>query len=76
MSVCAGTGWNGWKPPGRNFVAITWPEPVSSRRKRPVKTPWIIAGRSNTMFTLGCVTISCVNGSSRSHSTIQWRSTR
>ena len=28
VSVCAGTGWNGWKPPGWNFVAITWPEPV------------------------------------------------
>ena len=41
-----------------------------------MKTPWIIGSASKTMFKLGWVTISCVNGSSRSHSTLQWRSIR
>ena len=44
VSVSAGTGWNAWKPPGRNLVAITRPVPVSSCRKRPVTTPWIVGG--------------------------------
>ena len=39
VSVCAGTGWNGWKPPGRNFVATTIPERYNRRRKRSVTTP-------------------------------------
>ena len=77
VSVCAGTGWKGWNPPGRNFVATTCPLPVSCRRKRLVTTPYTLPPPgSKTMWKLGWVTTSCVNGSLRSQATTQWRSTR